>query len=344
MADLSANVSARALANDHVVHSSHHHVHQGMHDHHAVEPPNPHAVLVLYLVLFTLVLAQLGLVWWKSKHKRSYDMVTLLGLWLIPPTISIHLKFWVFVAAWLLFSAITGYLISLCMRPTLHPTTPRMVFTWFLAAHKICIFVGGTGYAMLLLELLGAAPVIGLLFGQGSSFTLLWYGLYFGILGRDAAEVASDRMASQMAFGRRLAVNPRTCGLCQKDLEDFSHVGGEAPAEPTIQLGCKHVFHELCIKGWTMVGKKDVCPTCMEKVDLKALYADRPWETRNLQWISMLDFVRYMVVWNPIILFVLHLLLHAGGLDDDHSASPPPPPALGPSYPPPPAAEQVLAM
>ena len=32
------------------------------------------------------------------------------------------------------------------------------------------------------------------LLAQTTALVLLWYGLYFGILGRDAAEVASDRM------------------------------------------------------------------------------------------------------------------------------------------------------
>jgi len=32
------------------------------------------------------------------------------------------------------------------------------------------------------------------------------------------------------------------------------------------------------------VGKKDVCPVCNEKVDLRHLYADHPWETQNLSW------------------------------------------------------------
>ena len=27
--------------------------------------------------------AQTGLFWWKRKHKRSYELVTLLGLWLV---------------------------------------------------------------------------------------------------------------------------------------------------------------------------------------------------------------------------------------------------------------------
>jgi len=39
-----------------------------------------------------------------------------------------------------------------------------------------------------------------------------------------------------------------------------------------------------CIRGWTIVGKKDTCPACLEKVDLRAVFQDRPWETRNLSW------------------------------------------------------------
>jgi hypothetical protein len=32
------------------------------------------------------------------------------------------------------------------------------------------------------------------------------------------------------------------------------------------------------------IGKKSVCPVCLEKVDLRHLWADRPWETRNISW------------------------------------------------------------
>ncbi len=91
----------------------------------------------------------------------------------------------------------------------------------------------------------------------------------------------------------------------------------------SVQLACKHCFHPHCIRGWTIVGKKvtqrqkssvlvtcykwqpvfvscehakppvmtdyvclhqDVCPTCLEKVDLRSVFAGRPWESRNLNW------------------------------------------------------------
>ena len=147
-----------------------------------------------------------------------------------------------------------------------------------------------------------------------------------------------------MSFGRKLSVNPHICALCSKDLQDNSHLGGEKPLEPTIQLPCKHLFHELCIKGWTMVGKKDTCPVCMEKTDLKALYADRPWEARNLQWNGMLDFVRYMVVWVPIIVTSLNLFLHLLHLDlpeEGATRDVPPIPGVPMSAPPMPPAPPV---
>ena len=36
--------------------------------------------------------------------------------------------------------------------------------------------------------------------------------------------------------------------------------------EPVFKLACEHIFHEHCIRGWALVGKKDTCPLCDEKV------------------------------------------------------------------------------
>ena len=70
-------------------------------------------------------------------------------------------------------------------------------------------------------------------------------------------------------------------------VQDNSHLGEPlANNEKSVQLTCKHLFHDQCIRGWTLVGKKDTCPVCLEKVDLRTLYADRPWDTRNLTWYA----------------------------------------------------------
>jgi len=33
-------------------------------------------------------------------------------------------------------------------------------------------------------------------------------------------------------------------------------------------------FHEFCIRGWCIVGKKQTCPYCKEKVDLKKMFCN----------------------------------------------------------------------
>ena len=41
-------------------------------------------------------------------------------------------------------------------------------------------------------------------------------------------------------------------------------------------------FHEFCIRGWCIVGKKQTCPYCKEKVDLKRMFSNPyPFSSRE---------------------------------------------------------------
>jgi hypothetical protein len=65
---------------------------------------------------------------------------------------------------------------------------------------------------------------------------------------------------------------------------------------------------------------------CVEKVDLSKILGQSPWEKQGLVWIQLLDAVRYLVVWHPIILAVAHfgvrhvLGYHPLVVDQDHPA------------------------
>ena len=122
-----------------------------------------------------------------------------------------------------------------------------------------------------------------------------------------------------MGGQRKMAVSVNACGICDGALHDAvtapaARLGagpgeqgralgplhpGASPEEGAaadaaaiwgggdsqdVQLPCKHLFHGRCIRGWTIVGKKDVCPVCLEKVDLRVLYGHRPWASTNLSW------------------------------------------------------------
>jgi len=72
---------------------------------------------------------------------------------------------------------------------------------------------------------------------------------------------------------------PRRCAPGGGRQRDRRGGGGEAAGALT-----RARARAQCIRGWTIVGKKDTCPACLEKVDLRAVFQDRPWETRNLSW------------------------------------------------------------
>ena len=72
--------------------------------------------------------------------------------------------------------------------------------------------------------------------------------------------------------------------------------------------------YRYCIRGWTLVGKKDCCPVCNEKVSMRAVSSTTPWETQSLMWSQLLDSVRYLVVWNPVIIVVTQFTLYEFGV------------------------------
>lgn len=72
-------------------------------------------------------LLQTALFLWKKRHRKSYELVTLLGLWLMPAIFSVHLRFWRFLLIWAIFSSITARLLLACSRKKMSRTTPRQV-------------------------------------------------------------------------------------------------------------------------------------------------------------------------------------------------------------------------
>ena len=68
---------------------------------------------------------------------------------------------------------------------------------FFLAVYKTSVVVGVAGYVLLVLELLGIGALLRPLLSPALSLQMLWYGLYFGVLGRDCAEVVSDTMVGR---------------------------------------------------------------------------------------------------------------------------------------------------
>uniref|UniRef100_A0A8C7E1V4 Ring finger protein 121 n=1 Tax=Naja naja TaxID=35670 RepID=A0A8C7E1V4_NAJNA len=236
-----------------------------------------HAEMVLILIA-TLVVAQLLLVQWKQRHPRSYNMVTLFQMWVVPLYFTVKLHWWRFLGIWVFFSAITAFVTFRATRKPLVQTTPRLVYKWFLLIYKISYATGIVGYMAVM-------------------FTLFGLNLLFRIKPEDG-----------MDFGISLLV----CAVCGQQI--FVDVNEEGIIENTYRLSCNHVFHEFCIRGWCIVGKKQTCPYCKEKVDLKRMFSN-PWERPHVMYGQLLDWLRYLVAWQPVIIGLVQGINYVLGLE-----------------------------
>ena len=164
----------------------------------------------------------------------------------------------------------------------------RKVYSWFFWVFHIAQITLIIGTIISLLRLLG---IVNLISKVTPSFLLNWinsnvanwifphshilifYGLYFGIMVRDCAEQCADRMANYFTYLRNKFYNnarreEKICGICGVQLE--SEILFDVETKPVVidkkrTLECGHNFHEFCIRGWMIIGKKDVCPVCKEK-------------------------------------------------------------------------------
>lgn len=84
-----------------------------------------------------------------------------------------------------------------------------MVYKWFLLLHKISYVLGIIGYLFIIFTLMG----MNIIFGAKAhtwmdlGVLLLFYGLYYGVLGRDFAEICADSMAAHIGVSFLLSLS-----------------------------------------------------------------------------------------------------------------------------------------
>ncbi|KAI7899245.1 ring finger protein 175-like protein [Cokeromyces recurvatus] len=281
--------------------------------------------LMAIILLFALFASQFLILWWKKKHYKSYQTVSLAGLYFFPVLFGLYAGWSRFLIFWTLFSLLNGFVIYKATRQPLEAMTPRMVYKWYTVVYNVSFVIGLIGYCVILFVFFGLSE----LFGIGPGFIqvgvlLLSYGLYFGVLGRDFVEICQDRMAATIGYYSKDGLPNKylgegICAVCgYSTSQQPQGIESTRPVmfsdDPVHQLTCKHVFHEKCIRGWVLIGKKDICPYCKEKVDLKQ-FKKNPWDTQQQLYLNLLDGVRYLVVWQPIIFGAVQLAYYIFGLD-----------------------------
>lgn len=291
--------------------------HQKLHELHKGHE-SMHLSMVLILVV-TIVVAQVVLVEWKRRHYKSYSFFTMLAMWIIPLFLSIKNEWWRFISTWVIFSCLTGIVVRKATQKPISVTTPRLVYKWFYLIYKVSCLLGIMGYVIMMTTFFG----LNLIFNQKPhvwmdvALLLLFYGLYYGVLARDISEICADKMASCIGYYTPEGIptrhlEPNVCAVCGNML--LVAENEEGVLENTYKLTCGHVFHEFCIRGWCIVGKKQTCPYCNEKVDLKRMFSN-PWERPHVLYGQLLDWIRWLVAWQPLILVFVQGVNWALGLE-----------------------------
>jgi RING finger protein 121 len=71
------------------------------------------------------------------------------------------------------------------------------VYKFFLIVYKVCFATAVGGYFVIMADIFGLSLLFGDSFGS-TGVLFLFYGLYFGVMGRDFAHEATERMANNI--------------------------------------------------------------------------------------------------------------------------------------------------
>lgn len=286
-----------------------------------------------FAILFLVLGLQIGVQFWKKYFPKSFQYTTFVLMWVFPAGLSLYLGFWKMILLWAIFSSVSLYMAYLGTRKPLSMRTPRRVYSWFYWIYLIAHLLSIVGFFLLCLDIFGITNFFhGMFLKQlleyrvfrflySEPIVIVFYGLYYSIIVRDFAEICAEQMAQNIEESRvQYYVNEnaikRTCGICNggfeldRDLEGAAQLQTEFISDNKLEVECGHCFHEFCVKGWSIIGKKDHCPVCKEKVNIKDKLPKSPWADQDSPaWQQFLDIVRYIIVWNPLILLVLQVLL-----------------------------------
>lgn len=76
----------------------------------------------------------------------------------------------------------------------------RLVYKWFLLLYKLSYVLGIIGYIIMMCAFFGLNLVFNAKINTWMDCGLLFvfYGLYYGVLGRDISEICADKMAAHV--------------------------------------------------------------------------------------------------------------------------------------------------
>merc|ERR1719198_1095928 len=134
------------------------------------------------------------------------------------------MHWWRFVGLVTVYTCITGYYVSLALKKNLEDKTPRLVYDFFFNSYQAAYGVGFAGYVMIMADFVGLQQLLMLPRSFAAvGFQFFYHGLYFGVLGRDFAELCAEYITSSLGYCAKkdddieVEVPENLCALCGED-------------------------------------------------------------------------------------------------------------------------------
>ncbi|PVU97375.1 hypothetical protein BB561_000587 [Smittium simulii] len=105
------------------------------------------------------------------------------------------------------------------------------------------------------------------------NLVILYYALYFGL---DLVNICIDKLSTSLGYYSVSGIPFKSlpsniCSICglimactnEETTSDASNAFHQVTTDthnPICTLDCKHKFHSNCIRGWCLIGKRNICP------------------------------------------------------------------------------------
>lgn len=222
---------------------------------------------------------------WKRVHRKSHDVCVFLILLLFPPGFFLYIRSYSLPFCWLLFSGFMALNALKVLRGPLGKNVMRDIYgvfrTLFIVSN-LGIFVG---QALTFVCFYVRVQYL------GYTLSILLFFLYFGLLSREVIFFLSETVAVSTGFYSKEGVpgkgnNNSLCMICTKAFDSKERIH---------TLVCTHSFHEDCIKGWCLLGKKPFCPYCKRTIESSSLPPEL-WHKTETWFYPLINTLRSFIV------------------------------------------------
>ncbi|KAM0680237.1 hypothetical protein GINT2_001622 [Glugoides intestinalis] len=265
-----------------------------------IKQPTTLADVIPFLLVFIVygIIVQILFAIWKKFHERSFNLFVLFAIIGILPAVSLITKSYLSILLYIAFMLLMADLSYIALNFKRNKEGLRIIFNTFKTVFMI------TNHATVLLQIVMVVLFLTKYHGMYTVLKLMSTTLYYAVLSREIVRNLCLLMAVTIGYRGKDRIPGKSddstaCMICTLPF-------GESTGK-IVTLGCKHPFHEACIKGWCLIGQNPFCYYCTEKID-NSIFSQDYWLKSELFIKPMMNTMRSMIAFSIFAVLFYHFL------------------------------------